>query len=114
MKFLRRTAIFELISFSIFLLVPGFIPKLVAIVFVNIFNTGWYPILKGNLYSALPGQSASIMAIESVTTPIAKLLPLLVGILADQFGLGVAIWLLLLGPLALMIGLPRKALAHDT
>ena len=54
------------------------------------------------------------MAIESVTTPIAKLLPLLVGILADQFGLGVAIWLLLLGPLALMIGLPRKALAHDT
>lgn len=71
MKFLRRTAALELFAFSIFLLVPGFIPKLIAIVFVNIFNTGWYPILKGNLYSALPGQSASIMAIESVTTPIA-------------------------------------------
>jgi FSR family fosmidomycin resistance protein-like MFS transporter len=109
MKFLRRTAILELITFSVFLLVPGFIPKLIAIVFVNIFNTGWYPILKGSLYSALPGQSASIMAIESVTTPIAKLLPLLVGLLADKFGLGIAIWLLLLGPLALIIGLPR----HD-
>ena len=109
MKFLRRTAALELFAFSIFLLVPGFIPKLIAIVFVNIFNTGWYPILKGNLYSALPGQSASIMAIESVTTPIAKLLPLFVGLLADQFGLGIAIWLLLLGPLALIIGLPR----HD-
>ena len=107
MKFLRRTATLELIAFSIFLLVPGFIPKLIAIVFVNIFNTGWYPILKGSLYSALPGQSASIMAIESVTTPIAKLLPLFVGLLADKFGLGAAIWLLLLGPLALMIGLPR-------
>jgi FSR family fosmidomycin resistance protein-like MFS transporter len=109
MKFLRGTAALELIAFSVFLLVPGFIPKLIAVVFVNIFNTGWYPILKGSLYSALPGQSARIMAIESVTTPIAKLLPLLVGLLADKFGLGIAIWLLFLGPLALMIGLPR----HD-
>jgi FSR family fosmidomycin resistance protein-like MFS transporter len=109
MKFLRRTATLELIAFSVFLLIPGFIPKIIAVIFVNIFNTGWYPILKGSLYSALPGQSASIMAIESVTTPIAKLLPLLVGLLADKFGLGIAIWLLLLGPLALMIGLPR----HD-
>ncbi len=109
MKFLRRTAVLELITFSVFLLVPGFIPKLIAIVFVNIFNTGWYPILKGSLYSALPGQSASIMAIKSVTTPLAKLLPLFIGVLADKFGLNVAIWLLLLGPLALIIGLPR----HD-
>jgi MFS transporter, FSR family, fosmidomycin resistance protein len=54
-------------------------------------DTGWYPILKGNLYSAPPGQSASIMAIESVTTPAAKLLPLLVDLLADKFGLGIAI-----------------------
>jgi MFS transporter, FSR family, fosmidomycin resistance protein len=114
MKFLRRTAALELIAFSVFLLVPGFIPKLIAVVFVNIFNTGWYPILKGSLYSALPGQSASIMAIESVTTPLAKLLPLLVGLLADKFGLGIAIWLLLLGPLALMIGLPRQKLTSHT
>jgi FSR family fosmidomycin resistance protein-like MFS transporter len=113
MKFLRRTAAFELIAFSVFLLVPGFVPKLIAIIFVNIFNTGWYPILKGSLYSTLPGQSASIMAIESVTTPIAKLLPLLVGILADRFGLAIAIWLLLLGPLALMIGLPRQSPIHE-
>jgi MFS transporter, FSR family, fosmidomycin resistance protein len=109
MKFLRRTAVLELITFSVFLLVPGFIPKLIAIVFVNIFNTGWYPILKGSLYSALPGQSASIMAIESITAPLAKLLPLSIGLLADKFGLGAAIWLLLLGPLALIIGLPH----HD-
>lgn len=114
MKFLRRTAALELLAFSAFLLVPGFILKLIAIVFVNILNTGWYPILKGSLYSALPGQSASIMAIEAVTTPVAKLLPLFVGLLADKFGLGIAIWLLLLGPLALMIGLPRKNLIPRT
>ena len=107
-KFLRRTAFFEIFAFSTFLLVPGFIPKLIAIVFVNIFNTGWYPVLQGRLYSALPGQSASIMAIGSVTAPLARLFPFLVGLLADQFGLGAAMWLLLAGPIALLIGLPRN------
>lgn len=107
-KFLRRTALLEMIAFPIFLLAPGFLPKLIAVVFVNIFNTGWYPVLQGRLYSALPGQSASLMAIGSVTAPFAKLLPFLIGLLADQFGLGAAMWILLLGPLALLIGLPRN------
>ena len=108
MKFMRVTALLEIFALSIFLLVPGFIPKLIAIVLVNVCNTGWYPILKGRLYSAMPGQSASLMAIESVTAPFAKLFPFLVGLLADQFGLGSAIWLLMLGPIALIIGLPRR------
>ena len=105
---MRVTAVFQGIAFSTSLLIPVFISKLIAIVFVNIFNTGWYPILKGQLYSALPGQSASIMAIEAVTTPLAKLLPLVIGLLADQFGLDVAIWLLVLGSITIFIGVPRK------
>jgi MFS transporter, FSR family, fosmidomycin resistance protein len=109
LKYIRRTAFLEILAFTIFLLVPGFIPKLAAIVFVNIFNTGWYSVLQGRLYSALPGQSASLMAIGSVTAPLAKLFPFLIGLLADQFGLGLAICLLLLGPLALIIGLPRHS-----
>jgi len=114
MKYLRLTATLELAAFSVFLVIPGFIPKLIAIVFVNLFNTGWYPILQGRLYSSLPGQSASIMAIGSVTAPLAKILPLLIGLLADRFGLGIAIWVLLLGPIALLIGLPRNNLTHHS
>ncbi len=106
-QFLRRTAFVELIAFAGFLLIPGFIPKLIFVILVNLFNTGWYSILQGRLYSALPGQSASIMAIGVVTTPIAKTFPLAIGFLADQFGLGTAMWLLILGPLALLVGLPR-------
>ena len=108
LKFMRTSALLEVLAFSIFLLVPGFIPKLIAIVLVNICNTGWYPILKGRLYSSLPGQSTSIMVIGSVTAPLAKLFPFLIGLLADRFGLGAAIWLLLLGPLVILTGLPRK------
>ena len=107
-KYLRLTAVAQLIFFPLFLLIPGFLPKLAVIILVNFSNTGWYPILQGRLYSNLPGQSASIMALGAVTTPIAKLLPLLIGLLADQFGLAAAMWILLLGPLALIIGLPFR------
>jgi MFS transporter, FSR family, fosmidomycin resistance protein len=112
-RYLRTTAFFEAFAFAAFLLIPGFLPKIFLIILVNILNTGWYPILQGRLYSSLPGQSASIMAIGAVTDPLAKLLPLLIGILADRFGLGIAMWLLLLGPIALIIGLPKN-LTHDT
>jgi FSR family fosmidomycin resistance protein-like MFS transporter len=105
-NFIRRTALIEIFAFGIFLLTPGFIPKLVIVILVNLLNTGWYPILQGRLYSSLPGQSASIMAIGSVTAPIAKFFPFLIGFLADQFGLQTAMWILILGPIALLIGLP--------
>jgi FSR family fosmidomycin resistance protein-like MFS transporter len=107
-RFLRSTALLQLFAFSLFLILPGFLPKLVAVVLVNLLTTGWYSILQGRLYSALPGQSASIMALGSVTAPLAKLFPFLIGLLADHFGLGGALWLLILGPVALLIGLPRS------
>jgi FSR family fosmidomycin resistance protein-like MFS transporter len=108
-KFLRTTALMECFAFSAFLLMPGFIPKLIVVIAVNLFNTGWYPILQGRLYSSLPGQSASIMAIGSVTAPFAKFFPFLIGFLADQFGLQTAMWILILGPIALLVGLPGRS-----
>jgi FSR family fosmidomycin resistance protein-like MFS transporter len=109
MKFLRITAFMELFAFAVFLMAPGFLPKLIVVIAVNVFNTGWYPILQGRLYSSLPGQSASLMAMGSVTAPFAKVFPFLIGFLADQFGLQTAMWILLLGPIALLIGLPRQS-----
>jgi FSR family fosmidomycin resistance protein-like MFS transporter len=104
---LRTTALVEVFAFAFFLFVPGFLPKLIVVILVNLLNTGWYPVLQGRLYSSLPGQSASIMALGSVTAPLAKFFPFLIGLLADAFGLQTAMWILLLGPIALLIGLPR-------
>ena len=75
LQFLRCTAFLNAIAFIAFMLVPGFIPKIILVILVNLFNTGWYPILQGRLYSSLPSQSASIMAIGAVADPLAKLLP---------------------------------------
>lgn len=115
LRFIRITALMELFAFVIFLLTPGFLPKLVVVILVNVFNTGWYPILQGRLYSSLPGQSASILAIGSVTAPLSKFFPFLIGFLADQFGLQTAMWILILGPVALLIGLPWRnvSLTHQ-
>ena len=109
-RFVRGTAWLEILVFALFLLVPGFLPKLAAVILVNLGNTGWYPVLQGRLYSALPGQSGLMLVIGAITMPLAKLLPFLIGLLADTFGLGNAMWLLLLGPAALIIGLPRGAI----
>jgi len=108
-RFLRTTAFMELFAFAVFLVIPGFIPKLIVVIAVNLFNTGWYPILQGRLYSSLPGQSASLMAIGSVTAPLAKFFPFLIGFLADRVGLQTAMWILILGPIALLIGLPGRS-----
>ena len=108
-RYVRFTAFSEIFAFALFLLIPGFLPKLVVVILVNLLNTGWYPILQGRLYSSLPGQSASIMAIGSVTAPLAKFFPFLIGFIADLFGLQSAMWILALGPIALLAGLPRQA-----
>jgi len=108
-NYVRITALLEVFAFAIFLVVPGFLPKLVVVILVNLLNTGWYPVLQGRLYSSLPGQNASIMAIGSVTAPLAKFFPFLIGFAADRYGLQTAMWILILGPIVLFIGLPRHA-----
>ena len=57
----------------------------------------------------MPGQSASVIALGNIAGLVGGLLPLLIGFAADAFGLHVAIWLLVAGPIALLIGLPRHS-----
>ena len=52
------------------------------------------------------------MALASAFGIAGGMIPLGVGAFADRFGLGAAMWLLLAGPLALLIGLPRDRAAQ--
>ncbi len=107
LTYLRFSAAIMLVLYPLFLLTPSFEMKLVVLALMGLFNAGWYAILKGQLYSALPGQSGTVMAIDSVGS-ITALVPIGLGLIAQRIGLGAAMWLLLLGPLALLIGLPRS------
>jgi FSR family fosmidomycin resistance protein-like MFS transporter len=97
----------ELILFPAFLLFQSPWAKLITAGLLGLFNSGWYAILKGNLYSSMPGQSGTVIAIGNITGLFGKLIPFGIGLAAEHFGLGPAMWILLAGPVALLVGLPR-------
>lgn len=104
--YLRFSVIAELILFPAFLIVPVMWGKLALLGLLGLFNAGWYAVLKGRLYTAMPGQSGTVMAVNTVAGLVGSLFPLLLGILAQRYNIAAAMWLLLLGPLALLIGIP--------
>ncbi len=107
LDYLRWSVVLELLLFPAFLLVPQPLVKFILLGLLGLFNSGWYAILKGRLYSSLPGQSGTVMTLDSLFSLLGTLLPFGIGLAAQFFGLRLAMWLLLLGPIALLIGLPR-------
>ena len=108
LDYLRVSVLIELILFPSFLLSPIAWLKLVILGFMGFFNAGWYAILKAHLFDAMHGQSGAAQALDNISGLIGKLIPFGIGVAAQTFGLGIAMWLLLAGPIALMIGLPRR------
>ncbi len=107
LNYLRWSVLFELLLFPAFLLMHHLVAKFIFLGLLGFFNSGWYAILKGRLYSSMPGQSGTVMTLDNVFGLLGKLLPFGIGLTAQFFGLRLAMWLLLLGPLALLVGLPR-------
>jgi FSR family fosmidomycin resistance protein-like MFS transporter len=108
LDYLRVSVVMECVLLPIFLLSSVLWVKLTLLSFIGLFVAGWYPILKANLFSSMRGQSGTAQALGSVSGIIGKLIPLGVGLAAQTYGLQTAMWLLLAGPMALLIGLPRR------
>lgn len=114
LDYLRVSVIIELILFPSVLLTPNIVLKLILLAFLGLFNSGWYAILQARLYDSMPGGlSSTAIAAGNVTGFFGKLLPLGIGLAAQAFGLRTAMWLLLAGPIALLIGLPRRRTMQD-
>jgi MFS transporter, FSR family, fosmidomycin resistance protein len=107
LDYLRVSVILELVLFPAFLLAPQPWLKLTLLGLLGLFNSGWYAILQAHLYSSLPGKSGTVLALDTVSGLFGNLLPFGVGLAAQGFGLGNAIWLLLAGPIVLLLALPR-------
>ncbi|MBI1279146.1 MAG: MFS transporter [Anaerolineaceae bacterium] len=107
LDYLRVSAVIELFLFAAFMLVDSPLIKMVIIGMIGFFNAGWYAILQGQFYSAMPGQGGAVMALSNVSGILGGLFPIIIGLLAEHFGLGIAMWFILLGPIALIVGLPR-------
>ena len=115
LSYLRLSAALMLVLYPAFLLVPELWVKLALLGLMGLFNAGWYAILKGNLYSSMPGRSGTVMAVGNIAGLIGGFVPLLVGLLAEGIGLGPTMWVLLLGPVVLLVGIPggRRAIGDE-
>ncbi len=108
-RLLRASAVVTLALYVAFLLIPiGWI-KLTLIALISISTSAWFPILRANTYDVLPGQSGLIVSVTSLGNISSVFVPVVLGRIADIFGLQWAMWLFVVGPIALIVGLPKTS-----
>jgi FSR family fosmidomycin resistance protein-like MFS transporter len=107
-RVLRLSAFLVIALYVAFLSIPVTWVKYLLIALLSFTTAGWFPVLRGRTFAALPGQSGMVVAITAFANLSILLTPTILGAVADVFGLQSAMWLLLAGPIALLIGLPKK------
>ncbi|MBD2014425.1 MFS transporter [Microcoleus sp. FACHB-53] len=105
LAYLRFSAMIVLCLYPAFLIVPNLNVKLIILGFLGFLNAGWYSILQGRLYTAMPGQSGTVMTLNNLAGFVGGLAPFVLGWVAQQYGLQPTMWMLLAAPIALLIGL---------
>lgn len=106
LKLLRGTAALVLAAYAAYLLLPNPWVKTGLVGLISFCTASWFPTLRARSYQAFAGKSGVVNAVSSVANLSSLFVPLVIGRIADAWGLGPAMWLLALGPLALLIWLP--------
>jgi FSR family fosmidomycin resistance protein-like MFS transporter len=107
LTYLRLSAAVTFFLYPAFLLIPNVPIKLVLLGLLGMSNAGWYSILAAQAYTALIGRSGTEMVLGTISSAFVGVLPLGIGLLAEQIGLSGAMWVCLLGPIAMFVGIPR-------
>ncbi len=95
---LRWSVWLGIVSFALFLVVPGVGVKFATLALFSLAESNWYPLAKGQAYAIHPGQSGVVLSVTSLLSPVTSFLPLLVGAIASQAGLAWGLSVLLVGP----------------
>jgi predicted MFS family arabinose efflux permease len=109
----RTSAALVIPLYATWLLVPWAWAKIGLIILIKLVTLGWYEVLQGEAYASAPGRSGTVMAIHSVVGVIGGGIAWLVGWVAAQAGLPAAMWLLLLGPVCLVLFVPRHRQVNE-
>jgi FSR family fosmidomycin resistance protein-like MFS transporter len=94
--------------FPLFLLVPGGPGKVAAVAALGGVTAAWYPLAKARLFAAMPGASGTAFAVSAIASFIGTAIPIAVAVAAAHAGLDRAMWLLVLGPIGVLVLLPRR------
>jgi MFS transporter, FSR family, fosmidomycin resistance protein len=106
---LTVTAIAACALYPAFLLLPWLGAKLAVLAALSIVTACWYPVGQAELYGALPGRSGVAVFWSSAAGLAGAAGPLLVGLIAQRFGLSLALTGLAITPVAVLAILPRPA-----
>ncbi len=107
LKLLRASAFIVFVAYVAFLLTPVVWVKYALIGLISLCTACWFPVLRAKSFQAMTGQSGVVTAVSSIANLSSLFVPTVLGGLADTFGLKWAMWLLVLGPIALIFWLPR-------
>jgi FSR family fosmidomycin resistance protein-like MFS transporter len=109
-SYVRVTATGATFAYAAALVVPNVFAKLALIAVLSVLTAGWYPVLQARVYHALPGQSGALLAIGNVFRTVTAPVALIIGLAATRFGLGAALWMLIVSPIAiaLLVRPPRN------
>lgn len=105
-KVVRLSSAAVAVLFPLWLLAPWFGAKVVLVLVIKFLTLGWYSVLQGEVYASAPGRSGTVAAIMSLSGILAAIFPWLIGWGAERFGLASAMWILLLGPICLILFVP--------
>jgi MFS transporter, FSR family, fosmidomycin resistance protein len=106
-RYLRISAALMIPVYAGFLLAPWLGVKLALLAGMGLLNAGWYAIPQARVYAALPGKSGTAMAANSLFGVLAGCIPAVLGWVAQTAGLAPTMWLLMIGPVGLLLWLPR-------
>ncbi len=109
---LSATAAAAALLYPAFLLVPWLGAKLVVLAALSIATACWYPVAQAGLYGSLPGRSGVAVFWSSVTGMAGAAGPLVVGLLAEAAGLGWALAVLAVTPVAVLWLTPWRRDSH--
>ena len=112
--YLRISTALTVVVFIAFMLTPMYVGAVVLLGVMGFLNAGWYSILQARLYMTMPGRSGRVSAVGSLSYSFWAIVPLGVGALATVVGLETAMWVLVVGPVAIFIGLPRESKDDDS
>lgn len=108
-KIVRLSAAAVAILYPVWLLVPALWAKILLVLAIKFITLGWYSVLQGEAYASAPGRSGTVAAVSSLSGILGAVFPWLVGWSAERFGLASAMWILLLGPICLVLFVPPPA-----
>ncbi len=93
--------------FVVWLIAPWLWAKIGLIILIKLVTIGWYEVLQGEAFATLPGYSGTVMATNSLIGLLGGGISFFIGWVAAQAGLPAAMWLLLAGPICLVLFVPK-------